>query len=268
MTRKKKLDTVAEIEHLMSVFHSLKVGFHRLGSPPNFYRLCTRLAPWLWAGFVITAAIGLYQALYVVPPDYQQSDSYRILFIHVPSAWQALAGYAIMAILAAIALIWRIRTTEILAMACAPVGAAFTLICLATGAIWGKPMWGTWWVWDARLTSMLVLLFIYLGIMGLYAAFEDRRKGARVACILVLVGVVNIPIIQFSVEWWTTLHQGSTINLFGESTMDPAMMPPLIWMTIAVKLMFTAVMMQRASLDLIDQDRRKRWVDDAIGAQA
>ncbi len=248
------------------IWHKFKVGFHRLGSPPTFYRLASILAPWLWAGFAVTAAIGIYQALYVVPPDYQQGDSYRILFIHVPAAWQALAGYVIMAILAVIALVWRIRTTEIMAMMCAPIGAAFSFLCLATGSIWGKPMWGTWWVWDARLTSMLVLLFIYLGIMGLYAAFEDRRKGARVACILILVGLVNIPIIHFSVEWWTTLHQGSTINLFGESTMDPSMLPPLIWMTVAVKLMFGAVLLQRSSLELLDQDRRKGWVTQLTGA--
>jgi heme exporter protein C len=177
-----------------------------------------------------------------------------------------MAGYLVMAILAAIALIWRIRTTEIMAMMCAPIGAAFTLICLATGSLWGKPMWGTWWAWDARLTSMLVLLFIYLGIMGLYAAFEDRRKGARVACILVLVGLVNIPIIHFSVEWWTTLHQGATIRFFGESTMHPSMLPPLVWMTIAVKLMFGAVLLDRSANELLDQDRRKAWVHDRIGA--
>ncbi len=243
-------------------FHTLKVGFHRLGSPPTFYRLCRRLAPWLWAGFAVTVAIGLFGALFVVPPDYQQGDSYRILYIHVPAAWQALAGYVIMATLAAIALIWRIRTTEIMAMMCAPIGAALSVICLATGSIWGRPMWGTWWAWDARLTSMLVLLFVYLGIMGLYAAFEDRRKGARVACILVLVGLVNIPIIHFSVEWWTTLHQGSTIRLFGESTMDASMLPPLIWMTVAIKLMFGAALLDRAGNELLDQDRRKGWVAD------
>ncbi len=246
----------------------LKIGFHRLGSPPVFFRLCNRLVPWLWAGFALTAAWGLYLALYVVPPDYQQGDSYRILFIHVPAAWQAMAGYLVMAVLAFIALVWRIRTTEIMAMMCAPIGAALTLVCLVTGSLWGRPMWGTWWAWDARLTSMLVLLFIYLGIMGLYAAFDDRRKGARVACILVLVGLVNIPIIHFSVEWWTTLHQGATIRFFGESTMHPSMMPPLVWMTIAVKLLFAAVLLQRSANELLDQDRRRNWVRAELGVNA
>src|SRR5699024_6859759 len=247
------------------IFQRLKVGFHRLGSPPTFYRLCRVLSPWLWAGFLVCAAIGLYQALYIVPPDYQQGDSYRILFIHVPAAWQALASYLIMAVLAAIALIWRIRTVEIMAMAAAPIGAGLTALCLATGSLWGKPMWGTWWAWDARLTSMLVLLFIYLGIMGLYAAFEDRRKGARVACILVLVGLVNIPIIHFSVEWWTTLHQGATIRFFGESRMHSSMLPPLVFMTIGVKLMFGGALLDRARNDLIEQDRRKNWIGRVIG---
>ncbi|MDR9389071.1 MAG: heme ABC transporter permease [Wenzhouxiangella sp.] len=238
----------------------LKIAFHKLGSPPIFYRVAQALIPWLWALTGVGLAVGLYQALYVVPPDYQQGDSYRILYVHVPAAWQAMASYLVMAILAVIALVWRIRTAEIMAMACAPIGAGFTLICLVTGAIWGEPMWGTWWAWDARLTSMLILLFVYLGIMGLYAAFDDRRQGAKMASILVLAGVVNIPIIHFSVEWWTTLHQGSTINLFGPSTMDPAMLPPLIWMTIAVKLMFGALLLQRARNELLFQDQRKQWV--------
>ncbi|QKK02884.1 MAG: heme ABC transporter permease [Pseudomonadota bacterium] len=247
------------------IHQRIKVGFHRMGSPPTFYRIGQRLAPWLWAGFALCAAIGVYQALYVVPPDYQQGDSYRILFIHVPAAWQAMAGYIIMAVLAFVALVWRIRAAEILAMAAAPIGAALTAVCLATGSLWGKPMWGTWWAWDARLTSMLVLLFIYLGIMGLYAAFDDRRKGARVASILVLVGLVNIPLIHFSVEWWTTLHQGSTIRLLGESSMHPSMLPPLVWMTVAVKLMFGAALLDRARNDLLDQDRRKAWVRSLTG---
>ena len=248
------------------IWHKIKVGFHKLGSPPIFYRVCQVVSPWLWAGFAVSLVIGLYYALYVVPPDYQQSDTSRILYIHVPSAWQAMAGYLMMSILAVIALVWRIRTTEIMAMTAAPIGAAFTVICLATGSIWGRPMWGTFWAWDARLTSMLVLLFIYLGIMGLYAAFEDKRKGARVACILILVGLVNIPIIHFSVEWWTTLHQGRGISFVGESTMDPSMKPPLIWMIIATKLLFTAALLDRSRNELVEQDRRKGWVRQKLGA--
>ncbi len=241
------------------MWKKIKLAFHKLGSPALFYGFATRLTPWLWGAFAILATVGIYQALWVVPPDYQQGDSYRILFIHVPAAWQAMMTYITMAILAFITLVWRIRIAEIMAMVSAPIGAALTLICLATGALWGKPTWGTYWAWDARLTSMLVLLFIYLGIMGLYAAFEDRRKGARVASVLILVGLVNIPIIHFSVEWWTTLHQGATIRLFGESTMDPSMLPPLIYMTIATKFLYAALLLMRARTELVDQDRRRSW---------
>ncbi|MDT8410044.1 MAG: heme ABC transporter permease [Wenzhouxiangellaceae bacterium] len=242
------------------IWKTLKLWFHKLGSPPSFYRFAKIVAPWLWAGFAVTAAIGMYLALYVVPPDYQQGDTARILYIHVPAAWQAMFIYGVMTLLAVIALIWRIRLTEILAMSCAPIGAAMTLICLATGSIWGKPMWGTWWEWDARMTSMLVLLFIYIGIMALYAAFDDHRKGARIASLLVLAGAVNLPIIHFSVEWWNTLHQGQTIRLMGESSMDASMLPPLIWMVVATKLFFGAALLDRARNELLRQDQSKKWV--------
>ncbi len=243
-----------------NMWKTLKLWFHKLGSAPSFYRFAKVVAPWLWVGFAVTTVYGIYLALYVVPPDYQQGDSARILYIHVPAAWQAMFIYGVMALLAAIALIWRIRLTEIMAMSCAPIGAALTLVCLVTGSLWGKPMWGTWWEWDARLTSMLVLLFIYIGIMGLYAAFDDRRKGARIASLLVLAGAVNIPIIHFSVEWWNTLHQGATIKLTGESSMDPSMLPPLIWMVISTKLLFGAALLDWARNELLDQDRSKHWV--------
>lgn len=246
------------------MWRQIQTGFHRLGSPPTFYRLSGILIPWLWAGFAVLAGWGLWQALFVVPPDYQQGDSYRILFIHVPAAWQALLAYVIMAVFAAVGLIWRIRLAEILAMASAPVGAGLAVITLASGAIWGQPTWGTYWAWDARLTSMLVLLFIYIGIMALYAAFEDRRKGARIAGVLVLVGLVNIPIIHFSVEWWTTLHQSASIKLFRESTIHPDMLPPLILMTLAVKFFYAACLLMRSRAELLDQDRRKRWVAERV----
>jgi heme exporter protein C len=251
------------------IWNKLKLWFHMLGSAPYFYRFSRIVAPWLWAGFAVTAIYAAYLAIYVVPGDYQQGDSMRILYIHVPSAWQAMFAYGVMTLLAIIALIWRIRLTEIMAMSCAPIGAALTLVCLATGSIWGKPMWGTWWEWDARLTSMLVLLFIYIGIMGLYAAYDDKRKGARVASILVLAGAVNIPIIHFSVEWWNTLHQGQTIRLMGESSMDPSMIPPLIWMVVATKLFFGAALLDRSRNELLEQDRSKKWVEQELpGAEA
>src|SRR5690606_20459751 len=179
-----------------------------------------------------------YGALFVVPPDYQQGDSFRILYIHVPSAWMSLAMFALMAFYGAIALIWRIKLCEMLAMACAPIGAAFTLITLLTGSIWGKPMWGTWWDWDPRMTTELILLFLYLGVIGLYNAIDDRRAAARAAGLLAIVGVVLLPIIRYSVEWWDSLHQGQTIRVFGESSLDASMAWPLWWMVIGTKFWF------------------------------
>lgn len=238
---------------------------HKTGSPEYFYQLSGRFLPWLIAITTILTAWGLYQALYVVPPDYQQSESYRILFIHVPSAWMSMFIYAAMAVMAFIALVWRIKVAEICAMASAPIGAAFTFITLCTGALWGKPMWGAYWVWDARMTSELVLLFIYLGIIALYRSIDDRRAAARVASIMALVGLVNLPIIHYSVEWWTTLHQGQTIRLTGPSSIDASMLPPLIIMAVATKTYFIAAMLANARNMLIEQDRNKSWVRRLIG---
>ncbi len=238
----------------------LLLWFHQLGSPPIFYRFAERWTPWFMLPALLLMTWGIYAALFVVPPDYQQKDSYRILFVHVPSAWMSLFVYIAMAVNAFIALVWRIKLSELLAMCCAPIGAAFTLVTLLTGSLWGKPMWGTWWTWDARLTSELVLLFLYLGVMGLYAAIEDRRAAARAAGFLALIGVVNIPIVHFSVEWWNTLHQGATIKLVGKSTMDPAMLPPLIAMTIGTKLWFVGSLLARTKAALVEQEMGKDWV--------
>lgn len=185
---------------------------HRMASPPHFYAITGRLMPWLWAFFAVLLLSGLYGGLFLAPPDYQQGDSYRIIFIHVPSAWMSLFIYTVMAAAGCIALVWRIKLAEIVAISSAPVGAGFTFIALVTGSLWGKPMWGTWWVWDARLTSELILLFLYLGVIGLYNAIDDKRSASRAVAILALVGVVNIPIIHYSVEWWSTLHQGPTVT--------------------------------------------------------
>lgn len=234
--------------------------FHQLGSPPYFDRFAARWAPWCFGLAVLTMAIGIYGALFQVPADYQQGDSFRILYIHVPSAWMSMFVYGLMAVYAAIALIWRIKLCEILAMACAPVGTAFTVITLATGSIWGKPMWGTWWDWDPRLTSELILLFLYLGIMGLYGAIEERRAAARAACLLAIVGVVMLPIIRYSVEWWNSLHQGQTIKVFGKSSMDPSMLPPLIWLLVGTKFWFAGSLLTRARADNLQREASKDWV--------
>ena len=203
--------------------------FHQLGSPPYFDRFAARWAPWgVWAGPAGDGVWACTGALFQVPADYQQGDSFRILYIHVPSAWMSMVVFALMAVYAAIALVWRIKLCEILAMACAPIGAAFTLITLATGSIWGKPMWGTWWDWDPRLTTELILLFLYLGVIGLYNAIDDRRAAARAAGLLAIVGVALLPVIRYSVVWWNSLHQGQTIRLLGESRWTPSMIPPLV----------------------------------------
>src|SRR5450759_647253 len=187
----------------------LTLWFHKIGSPPTFYRIAGALAPWWYGAALALGAVGLYGGLVLAPTDYQQGDAYRIIFIHVPCAWMGLFAYIFMAANAFIALVWRIKLSEILSMASAPVGAAFTFITLVTGSLWGKPMWGTWWVWDARLTSELILLFLYLGVIGLYGAIDDKRVASKAVAILALVGVVNIPIIHYSVEWWNTLHHST-----------------------------------------------------------
>ncbi|MFN3842209.1 MAG: heme ABC transporter permease [Rehaibacterium terrae] len=242
--------------------------FHRLGSPPTFYAFAARWVPWLFAAAVLTTLWGLWAALFQAPADYQQGDSARILYIHVPAAWMSLFVYALMALYAAIALIWRIKLCEVLAMACAPVGAMFTAVTLLTGAIWGKPMWGTWWTWDPRLTSELILLFLYLGVMGLNAAIEDRRNAARAAGFLAIVGVAILPVIRYSVDWWNSLHQGATVRIFGESSIDPSMVPPLVAMVVATKFWFAGSLLQRAQVDILEREASKDWARERAGDAA
>ncbi len=239
--------------------------FHQLGSPPHFDRFAARWAPWSFGAGVLIMLWAGWQGLFVAPADYQQGDSFRIIYIHVPSAWMSLLVFALMAFYAAIALIWRIKLCEILAMACAPIGAAFTVITLATGSIWGKPMWGTWWEWDPRLTSELLLLFLYLGVIGLYQAIDDRRSAARAAGLLAIVGVALLPVIRYSVEWWNSLHQGQTIRVFGESSMDPSMLPPLIGMVIGTKFWFIGSLLLRARADNLEREAGKDWVRQRAG---
>lgn len=245
--------------------HPIVRWFHQLGSPPYFDRFAAKWVPWAWAGALLTMAVGVYGALFVVPADYQQGDSFRILYIHVPSAWMSLLVYALMALYAAIAMIWRIKLCEILAMASAPIGAGFTVITLLTGMIWGKPMWGTWWDWDPRLTSELVLLFMYLGVIGLYHAIDDRRTAARAAGLLAITGVVLLPVIRYSVDWWNSLHQGQTIRVFGTSSMDASMMWPLVWMVIGTKFWFVGALLSRARADNLRREAGKDWVARLAG---
>ena len=239
--------------------------FHQLGSPPAFDRFARRWSRVFHLAALPVLAFGLWQALFVVPADYQQGDSFRILFVHVPSAWMSLFVFALMALYAAIALVWKIKICEVLAMACAPIGAGFTLVTLLTGSIWGRPMWGTWWDWDPRLTTELILLFLYFGVIGLYMAIEDRRNAARAAGLLAIVGVALLPVIRYSVDWWGSLHQGQTIRLFGPTTLDASMQLPLWLMVIGTKLWFAGSLLAKARADNLQREAGKDWVQRALG---
>jgi len=209
-----------------------------LANPARFMRFSGAALPWLGGASLVFLAVGLAWALVLAPPDYQQGESVRIMFIHVPAAWMALSVYLFVAIGSGVALIWRHPLAEIAAQAAAPVGAAFTFVCLVTGSLWGRPMWGTWWVWDARLTSVLVLFFLYLGYIALVNAFDDTSRGARAGSLLALVGIVNLPIIKFSVDWWNTLHQPASVLRLGGPTIDVSMLVPLLVMALGFGLLF------------------------------
>ena len=228
----------------------------RYASPQHFHDLSGRLLPWLGWPCAALMAAGLWGGLVAAPPDYQQGEAYRIIFIHVPSAWLSLLVYAAMAGAAAVGLIWRTKVAEAVTIACAPIGASFTFLALLTGALWGKPMWGAWWVWDARLTSELVLLFLYLGIIALHGAIPDPRKAARACAILAIVGLVDLPIIHFSVEWWNTLHQGPTVFRLDGPSIHPSMLAPLLLMVAAFTLFFVTVLLMRARCEILHRERR------------
>ena len=242
--------------------------FHRLGSPPYFYRFADRLIPWLGAACLALMLWGLWGGLVKAPPDYQQGDSFRIIYVHVPSAWMSMFIYVVMAVTGGIGLIWRMKLADVMAAASAPIGASFTFLALATGSLWGKPMWGTYWVWDARLTSELILLFLYLGVMGLQSAIPDRRNAARAAAVLALVGVVNIPIIHFSVEWWNTLHQGATVTKLDKPSIHISMLVPLLVMALAFKLFYATVVLMRARCELLERERNSAWVRELVTGKA
>ncbi len=243
--------------------NKLMLFIHKTGSPPWFYQFSGRLLPWVWAIFAVLAVWGLYLGLFKSSPDYLQGESVRIMYIHVPSAYLSMMIYGFMAVMGFIGLVWHVRITEIMMISSAPIGATFTALALATGSLWGRPTWGTYWVWDARLTSELVLLFLYLGIIGLYAAYDEPRKAARAAALLALVGVVNLPIIHFSVQWWNTLHQPPSLTS-GGSSIDPSMLWPMLIMVVAFKFFYIGNLLTRTRNRLLEQDQRKRWVADAL----
>jgi len=243
--------------------------FHKLASPPHFYRIAGTLTPWLAIPAALLIVGGVYGGLVRAPADYQQGDAFRIVYVHAPSAWLSLMCYTYMAIAAAVGLIWRIKLAHAVAAATAPIGASFAFVCLATGSLWGKPMWGTWWVWDARLTSELILLFLYLGYLALQSAIEDRRAAARAGAVLAIVGVVNIPIIHYSVEWWSTLHQGPTVTKFDTPSIATSMLIPLLAMTLAFKTLFAAVLLVRTRCEILEFEQHTTWVRElTLGADS
>jgi heme exporter protein C len=226
---------------------------HRFANPARFMRLSGQLLPWLTGAMVFAFLAGVYLSFFASPADYQQGETVRIMYVHVPAAWMALFVYVTIAVASFVSLVWRHPLADVAARAAAPIGAAFTFICLLTGSLWGKPMWGTWWVWDARLTSVLVLFFIYLGYMALWSAIEDRQKAGRAAAILGLVGAVNLPIVKFSVDWWNTLHQPASVFRMDGPTIHDSMLWPLLVMWLAFNLYFTVVLLWRMRGDVAAQ---------------
>ena len=235
--------------------------FHKLASPPHFYDLSSKMIPWFAVPGLALIVYGTYAGLFVAPPDYQQGDAFRIIYVHVPSAYLSMMAYMVMAISAGIGLIWRMKLAHAVAAAAAPLGAWFTFLALATGSIWGRPMWGTWWEWgDPRLTSELIMLFLYFGYMALRAAIDDTAKADKASAVLALVGAVNIPIIHFSVEWWSSLHQGPTIIREGGPAIETAMLYPLLGMIFGFTLLFGALVLGRVRTEVLYRERRSRWV--------
>ena len=238
---------------------------HRFANPNRFLRLAAPVQPWMAGLTIVLAAAGLYLGLFVAPADYQQGESVRIMYVHVPSAWMALFCYVGMAIASAVALIWKHPLADVAAKSTAPIGACFTFLALVTGSLWGKPMWGAWWVWDARLTSVLVLFFLYLGYMALVNAFDDPTRGARAAAILALVGVVNVPIIKFSVDYWNTLHQPASIVKMGGPSIDPSMLWPLLFMALAFTTFYIWALLLRMRREIVDSKIRAQRLRQVHG---
>lgn len=234
---------------------------HFLANPARFRRFSQRVLPGLGFATLLMLAVGVYMAFFVSPEDYQQGRTVRIMFVHVPSAWLSMGGYALLAALGASLLVWRHPLAALMARAAAPVGASFAAVCLLTGSLWGRPMWGTYWVWDARLTSMLLLFFLYLGHIALSRAYESPERGDRAAAILALIGVINLPIIKFSVDWWNTLHQPASITRLDAPAIHNSILVPLLWMAAALLFLFVWLVLLRTETEI---DRRR--LDNAEAA--
>ena len=238
--------------------------FYKLASPPYVFGVAAALTPWFAALAALAIGYGAVAGLVCAPPDYQQGDAFRIIYVHAPAAWLSLFAYTTMAVAGGIGLIWRIKMGHAVAAATAPIGASFTLLALVTGSLWGRPMWGTYWAWDPRLTSELILLFLYVGVMSLRPAFEEPARGDRAAALLSIVGVVNVPIIHFSVVWWNSLHQGATVAKIGKSEMPASMLLPLLSMLLGFMLFYGAVLCIRVRGEVLIRERQATWVREAV----
>ena len=239
-----------------------QINWFKYSAPSTFYPLAGKLVPWFWVLTILFAAAGLWIGMAVAPTDFQQGEGYRIIFVHVGASWMSMFIYLVMAFWAGMGLAFNTRLSGMMAQALAPTGALFAFISLWTGALWGKPMWGTWWVWDARLTSELILLFLYLGVIALYNAFSDKVVAGRAAGILALVGVINLPIIHYSVEWWNTLHQGATITKFDKPSISPEMLWPLLIMILAFAAFLGALTLMRFRNELLMREWHRPWVKE------
>jgi heme exporter protein C len=244
------------------------INLFKYSSPSSFYPLAGSIARWSMIITVILLAVGLYMSFFVAPTDYKQGEGYRIIFVHVPAAWMSMFIYLVMAFWSALGLVLNTRLSAMMTSALAPTGAMFTFLALWTGAFWGKPMWGTWWVWDARLTSELILFFLYLGFMALQSATDDTRRADRAGAILVLVGVVNIPIIYYSVQWWNTLHQGASVSVTKGSSMASVMLVTMLIMTLAFWAYTFAAAYHRVRSIILERERDTVWVKNLPEVQA
>ncbi len=236
------------------------IAWYYFATPKNFYPLAGKMIPWFWGLAIVLMVVGLYMSFFVAPTDYKQGESYRIIFIHVPAAWMSMFIYLVMAIYAIIGLAWKVRLADMMASALAPTGAMFTFLALWTGAFWGKPTWGTYWVWDARLTSELILLFLYIGFISLQSAIDDPRRAAKASGLLAIVGVINLPIIYFSVTWWNTLHQGASVSPTMAPKMASIMLITMLIMAVAFWMYTIAVVLMRVRRIILERERQTTWV--------
>src|SRR6202171_2981423 len=231
-----------------------RINWYKYAAPANFYPLAGKMVPWFAVLTALLFIAGLYVGFFVAPTDFQQGESYHIIFIHVPAAWMGMFLYVLMAIYAGVGWAFNARLASMMATAISTTGAIFTFISLVTGSLWGRPAWGVWWVWDARLTSTLILMFLYIGFISLQSAIEDPKRADRAGAVLALVGVVNVPIIYFSVQWWRTLHQGATIRIAGGTTMAGSMLAPLLIMIAACWLYAVAVVLARLRCVILERE--------------